>query len=63
MKAFVLSVVAAIALGIMAAALLNVVQRPAYEAFATSGVRVSDPGYNLVGPDWSGEVSTPPTRS
>jgi hypothetical protein len=62
MKAFVLSVVAAIALGVMAAALLNIIQRPAYEAFTTSGARIADPGHNLVGPDWSGEASTPTTQ-
>ena len=27
----------------------------AYQAFATSGARVSEPGTNLVGPRWNGD--------
>jgi hypothetical protein len=57
MKPFLLSVAAAIVLGLAAAALLNSTQQRAYEAYATSGTRVSDPGHNLVGPRWSGEPS------
>jgi hypothetical protein len=35
---------------------LGTQQRTAYESFATEGVRVGDPGQNLVGPDWSGDA-------
>ncbi|MDB5512851.1 MAG: hypothetical protein JWR08_2334 [Enterovirga sp.] len=55
MKTIVLAVVAALALGALAAALLTGAQRTAYQAYATSGARVSEPGHNLVGPTWSGE--------
>jgi len=58
MKAFLISVVAAIVLGGVAALLLSGAQQRAYDAYATSGARVSDPGHNLVGPDWSGEPAT-----
>ena len=48
MKRFVASISAA-------AALLINSQQLAYQAYNTSGARVSDPGHNLVGPNWSGE--------
>ncbi|MFE1599853.1 hypothetical protein [Methylobacterium sp. ID0610] len=32
-------------------------QKFAYQAFATSGARVSEPGTNLVGPRWDGDPS------
>ena len=57
MKPFLLGVAATIVLGIAAAFLLDGIQQRAYEAYATSGARVSDPGHNLVGPTWSGEPS------
>lgn len=53
MKAFLVAVVVAVALGIAAAMVLGTEQRVAYEAYATSGARVGDPGHNLVGPDWA----------
>jgi hypothetical protein len=57
MKAFLLSVAVAIVLGAAAAAILDATQQRAYEAYATSAARVSDPGHNLVGREWSGEPS------
>jgi hypothetical protein len=57
MRPFLLSIIAAVVLGLAAAALLSGAQQRAYEAYATSATRVSDPGYNLVGPKWSGEPS------
>ena len=42
--------------------LLNTEQQRAYEAYATSGTRVSNPGYNLVGPDWTGEPTAAPAE-
>jgi hypothetical protein len=59
MRPFLLSLVAAIVLGITAAVLLDSIQQHAYEAYATPGTRVSDPGFNLVGSQWSGEPSGP----
>jgi hypothetical protein len=56
MKPFLLGITVAIVIAIGAAALLSSTQKFAYEAFTTSGARVSDPGYNLVGPRWTGEA-------
>ncbi len=55
MKAFVAAVVAAILLGVGAMLALTSNQKFAYQAFATSGARVSEPGTNLVGPRWNGD--------
>lgn len=57
MKPLLLGVTVAILLGIGAGSVLISTQTPVYEAFTTSGARVSDPGYNLVGPHWTGEAS------
>ncbi|KAA2237168.1 hypothetical protein [Salinarimonas soli] len=54
MKVIIASAVAALVLGIGSALILNAVQEPAYEAFATTGARVGQPGENLVGQNWSG---------
>jgi hypothetical protein len=54
MKAFLAAVVAAILLGVGAMLALTSNQKFAYQAFATSGARVSEPGSNLVGPRWNG---------
>jgi hypothetical protein len=36
--------------------LLNVQpKQPAWQVYSTVSTRVSDPGHNLVGPDWSGD--------
>ena len=56
MKTIAFAVVAAVALGALAAVLLANSQRTAYQAYATSGARVSEPGHNLVGPKWSGQI-------
>ena len=56
MKAFLVAVAAAVVLATAASFLLAENQRLAYQAFATSGARVSDPGTNLVGPRWTGDV-------
>lgn len=63
MKSFVIAIVAALALGLLAATLLNSNQRFAYQAFATSGTRVSEPGHNLVGPKWNGEAAHPGAKA
>lgn len=55
MKAFVAAVIAAVALGVLAMFALTSSQKLAYQAFATSGARVSEPGTNLVGPRWNGD--------
>jgi hypothetical protein len=54
MRAFLASIVVSIVIAIGAAFVLNADNRPAYEAFSTSGARVADPGHNLVGDRWSG---------
>lgn len=55
MKTIVFAGLASIALGAVAATLLAGNQRLAYEAYTTSGARVSEPGHNLVGKTWSGQ--------
>jgi hypothetical protein len=52
----VLGVIGAVVLAILVSLVLGTQQRTAYESFATEGVRVGDPGHNLVGPDWSGDA-------
>ncbi|WP_019905147.1 hypothetical protein [Methylobacterium sp. 77] len=61
MKAFIIALIVAVAIGTLAATLLNDQQRFAYQAFATSGARVSDPAghSNLVGPHWNGVTPEP----
>ncbi len=56
MKTIVLASLAALVIAAGAAALLAGTQKRAYEAYTTSGARVSDPGHNLVGRTWSGQV-------
>ncbi len=49
MKSFVAAAVVAIVIAIAAAYLLDgSFQTPAYQAFTTEGVRLGDPGTNLV---------------
>jgi hypothetical protein len=55
MKAFIAAVLAAVLLGVAAMLALTSNQKFAYQAFATSGARVSEPGTNLVGPRWNGD--------
>ena len=53
MKAFLASLVVAVAVAFGAAYLLESTwQSTAADAYATSGARVGDPGHNLVGSDW-----------
>ena len=53
MKMIVIAGVIAVIGAVTAMTVLNDrFQRPAYEAFSTSGARVGDPGDNLVGRDW-----------
>ncbi|UVF22170.1 hypothetical protein HPT29_026085 (plasmid) [Microvirga terrae] len=54
MRAFLVSVAAALTLGIAAAGCLTEMQAFTYQAFTASAARLSDPGENLVGADWSG---------
>jgi hypothetical protein len=61
MKAFALAIAGLVVIAAGAAAVLNSEQTLAYKAFATS-TRVSDPGYNLVGKNWSGDPSVKETH-
>lgn len=63
MGAITSGIVGAIVLGVVAAIVLSAVQEPAYEAFATSSTRLSDPGYNLVGKAWTGDPEVPANPS
>ncbi len=50
MKAFIAALVFAAIAAVGMSIVLNSIQQPSYEAFATGGARVGDPGRNLVGP-------------
>jgi hypothetical protein len=54
MRAFLSAAVIAIVLAACAWLVLAGAQKPAYEAFTTSGARLADPGNNLVGKNWFG---------
>lgn len=56
MRTIILAIVATVALGVAAAAVLSTTQKAAYEAYVTTGARVSEPGHNLVGPRWTGQA-------
>jgi hypothetical protein len=58
MKAFLAAVAVAIALAFGASVVLSGSQQLAYEKFATSGVRLSEPGSNLVGHHWTGDPTS-----
>ena len=62
MKAFALAILGLVVFAVGAAAVLNSEQTLAYKAFATSSTRVSDPGYNLVGKNWSGDPALKETH-
>lgn len=49
MKAFIASVGFALVVAVGAAMVLEQQQQSAASAFTTSGARVGDPGYNLIG--------------
>lgn len=55
MNVILIAIVAAVLVGLASAGVLISTQKYAYEAYSTSGARVSDPGHNLVGPKWTGE--------
>jgi Tfp pilus assembly protein PilV len=54
MKAFVTAVVIAIVIAVAGVFALAAIQKPVYQAFATSSTRVGNPGHNLVGNAWKG---------
>jgi uncharacterized protein involved in exopolysaccharide biosynthesis len=59
MKVIFGSILIALVIGIVAALVLNMAQRPAYEVYSTISVRVGEPGHNLVGENWSGNPERP----
>ena len=60
MGVVIFGIVAAILLAVGAGAYLTSEQeRPAWQVYSTSSTRVGDPGFNLVGKNWTGE----PTKS
>jgi hypothetical protein len=56
-------IAAAIVLGLVAAFVMRAERTPAWEAYSTSSARVGDPGYNLVGKNWSGEPQVQRNKS
>jgi hypothetical protein len=61
LKAIFSGIVIALAVGVLAAFVLNESQRTSYSVFKTQSVRLGDPGFNLVGPNWTGENTVPDT--
>lgn len=58
----ILSAIAvALALALLAGSAFYLAQEPVYRAQPMPGVRVGDPGYNLVGREWTG--NPPRTQS
>jgi hypothetical protein len=62
MSALLTSILVAIALAAGTGLLLYNMQKPIYTG-AKPAVRISDPGDNLVGPDWSGFYKIPHART
>lgn len=61
MTIFIAAVITALALGAAAGGVFFYAQEPVYElADERESVRIGDPGHNLVGPNWTGNV---PERS
>jgi Kef-type K+ transport system membrane component KefB len=50
MKVFLAALLFAAIAAVGMAILLDAIQQPSYVAFSTGGVRVGDPGNNLIGP-------------
>lgn len=55
MKAILSGILIAGIVAVVASFALSEAQRPAYERYSTTSVRVGEPGNNLVGADWSGD--------
>ena len=55
MGVILVAIVVAIAIAIGAGVYMRSDQEPSWQAYTASGVRVGDPGSNLVGPGWTGE--------
>jgi hypothetical protein len=50
MKVFLAALLFAAIVAVGVSLLLNTIQTPSYVAFTAEGVRVGDPGHNLIGP-------------
>jgi hypothetical protein len=59
LKVIILSAVVALVLAYASSFVLSGQQEPSYQAYVGSGARVGDPGYNLVGPEWTGNPPRP----
>jgi hypothetical protein len=56
MPVILAGIVIAVAVALGAGLMLRSVQKPIYESQPMPTVRVGEPGNNLVGPDWSGNI-------
>lgn len=54
MKAIISGIVISLVIAVVASFALSEAQRPAYERYSTSSVRIGNPGHNLVG-NWSSD--------
>ena len=55
MRVIIAGITVAVVLAIAAGGAYTLAQRPVFEAQPSQSVRIGDPGYNLVGPDWTGD--------
>ncbi len=58
MRVILSAIVAAILISAAVGYVLLAGDKPIYQALAQPGVRLGDPGTNLVGPDWTGLYPT-----
>jgi hypothetical protein len=56
MRAIFLGIATALLIAGVAGAIYYGAQEPVYRAQAMDSVRIGDPGFNLVGPQWTGDV-------
>jgi hypothetical protein len=56
MRVILASVLLALLIAVGAGVILFRAQKPVYEAYSLPSVRIGDPGHNLVGPQWTGDV-------
>jgi hypothetical protein len=59
MRVALSSIVVAVVISVVVGYALFAREKPIYEALAQPGVRIGDPGTNLVGPNWSGLYPAP----
>lgn len=54
MRVLLSGIATAIVLGVIAAGVLSMAQKPSYDVYSSSSTRLGEPGSNLVGKSWTG---------